>query len=188
VIRSTAFSLFTSVSFVVQILAHLRRDAIRIRAARRKPPAAPGSMRALQRVSHHSLHAPGIASEQDADFIVGAVALVDAHLLPTPPRQIHQLGGNGQPRALLQQRPQPPAQRGCPEYRGRPNASLITGLSELPISSEPLPAPHVQARLAMQLALEQQFRSIVTAVQWYERSCFLLTRCRLTRCMQAYSL
>ena len=77
---------------VVQILAHLRGDALLIeRRVVDGQPRGTGRL-GLQRLAFHALHAARIAAEQQADFVVGTVALMDAHLLAAALRKIHQLG------------------------------------------------------------------------------------------------
>ena len=65
----------------------------------------------FKRLPCHPLHAARIAAEQDADFVVRTVALVNADFLPFALRKIHQFGRNREAGRLLEQRPQPAAQR-----------------------------------------------------------------------------
>jgi hypothetical protein len=53
-------------------------------------------LRGFERFALHALHAARAAPEQQADFVVGPVALVNAHFLAFAPGKVHQLGGNGQ--------------------------------------------------------------------------------------------
>ena len=70
-----------------------------------------GGLRRVEAFALHALHAAGIASEEQADFVVGAVALVNAHLLPLAAREVDQLAGHRQPAGLLEQRTDLAAQR-----------------------------------------------------------------------------
>ena len=94
----------------------------------------------VERFALHALHAPGIAAEQQADFVVRTVALVNAHFLPLAARKVDQFAGTASPEDCSSSERILPRSE-LPGTYGRPNASLTTGLSEPPISSEPLPAP-----------------------------------------------
>jgi hypothetical protein len=87
--------------FVIQILAHLRRDALRIERRIEHREARGRGLRGLQRFALHALHAARIAAEQQADFVVGTVALMDPHFLPLAARKVHQFGRNRQAGGLL---------------------------------------------------------------------------------------
>ena len=78
------FSNFTGV--VVEVLAHLRGDAVGVERGVEDGEARRRGLRGIQRLALHALHAAGIAPEQQADLVVGTVALVDADLLPLAAR------------------------------------------------------------------------------------------------------
>ena len=97
--------------FVVQVLTHLRSDALRVERRVEYRQARRCCLRCFERLSLHALHAARIAAEQQADLVVRPVALVDADLLPFAFGQIHQFGRRSQSESVFEQRTNPAAQR-----------------------------------------------------------------------------
>ena len=112
-------------------------------------------LRGVERFALHALHAPGIAAEQQADFVVGTVALVNAHFLALAARKVDQLAGHRQSAGLLEQRADLAAQRTARHVR--PAEGIldhgIVGTADL---ERALAGADVQAGFAEHFAFENQ--------------------------------
>ena len=111
---------------------------------------------AFERLAGDALHAAGIAAEQQADFVVGTVALVDADFLSFALRKVDQFGRHGQPGGLLQQRAELAAQRAARNVRPAEGV-LDDGIIGAADFERAFAGADVQAGLAIQVAFENQF-------------------------------
>ena len=97
--------------FVVHVLAHLGCDAFRDQRGIIQSQSRGRCDVRLKRLARHALQASWIASEQQADFVVRPVALVNADFLAFALRKINQFVGHCHTGRLLQQRSQFASQR-----------------------------------------------------------------------------
>ena len=140
---------------VIQIFAHLWRDAVRIERRVICGQARGTGLRAVQRFALHAVHSAGVAPKQNADLIIRAIALVDAHLLPAPFRKIDQLGGDREAGSLLEQRAQPPAQRATRNIRAAKRI-LNHGIVRTADLERSFAGADVQPGFAVKLSFEEQ--------------------------------
>ena len=141
--------------FVVEILAHLRRDAVRIERRIVDGEARRAGRLALERLAGTAIHAARIAAEQEADLVVRTVALVNANFLALALRQVDQLGGNGQSARLFEQRAELAAQRTAGNIRA-PERILDDGIVGAADFERAFARADVQSGFAVQLAFEDQ--------------------------------
>src|SRR5579884_3555928 len=140
---------------VVEVLAHLRRDALQHERRIVDGQARGGGGGGLERLAGSAFHAAGAASEQEADFVVGAVALMNANFLAASARQVHQLGRHCEAERLFQQRAQASAQ-GAAGNIGEPEGILDDGIVGPADLEGAFAGADMQAGAAFQLSFENQ--------------------------------
>ena len=112
-------------------------------------------MIAVDVATAHFLHAARAAAEQDADFVVRPVALVDANLLAFALRNKDQFGRYGRSGSLLEQRANPSAQSAAGDV-GAAVGVLYYRVIRAADFQRAFARPDVQARFAVHLAFEDQ--------------------------------
>ena len=155
VMRSIAFSLLTSVSSSSRF-SRMGGVMLSISSGASKTVRRAGvALWLSKRLAGDALHASGVAAEQQADVIVGPVALVDPHFLALAPRKIDQLRGHRRAGELLEQRADLAAQRTARDVRAA-GGVLYDRVVRAADLERSFARADVQSGFAMQLAFEDQ--------------------------------
>ncbi len=103
-----------------------------------------------------AIHAARAAPEQQTNFVVRPIALVNAHFLPFALGKIHQFGGHRQAGGLLQQRANLPPQRAARDV-GQAEGVFHHRIIRAADFERALAGADVQSGLARQIAFQNQF-------------------------------